>query len=112
VIENPEISLVGSGHFFTRVIRFNHISIGAISAGAPQAQNLPWHQIRAFRVDVGIQNCKLIATEGISGCSNYKVAYTRRDVLGRRNPIADITLLDGIRASTLLILSKNCQRLR
>jgi hypothetical protein len=31
-------------------------------------------------------------------------------VLGRGNPIANIASLDGIRARTLLILSKNCHR--
>ncbi len=63
VIKNPEISLMGSGHFITRIIRLDHISIGAIIAVCSQAQGLPWHQIRAFRVDTGIQDCKLISTE-------------------------------------------------
>lgn len=57
---------MGSGHFSTVIIRYDHISIGAISAGTPQAQSLPWHQIRAILVDTGIQDCKLIATEGLA----------------------------------------------
>jgi hypothetical protein len=66
VIKNPEISAMGSCHFFTRIVRFDHISIVAILAGCPQAQNLAWHQIRAFGVDAGIQNGKLIATEELA----------------------------------------------
>ena len=38
---------------------------------------------------------------------DYEVEYTRRNVLGRRNPIANITLFDRIRARALLTLSEN-----
>lgn len=65
LIKNPEVNFIGIGHFFTRIIRLDHIGIRAILAGCPQAQTLPWHQIRALRIDTGIQNCKLIATEGL-----------------------------------------------
>lgn len=54
---------MGMSNFFTRIIRYDDISIGAIIAGCPQAQSLSWHQIRAFRVNIRIQNCELIATE-------------------------------------------------
>ena len=104
---------MGSDHFFTRVIRFDHISIGTIIAGCPQAQGLPWDQIRTFRVNPRIQNRKLIATEGLADArSVYTVAYARRNVLGRRNPIANIALFDNMHARTLWILSENCHRVR
>jgi hypothetical protein len=58
------VNLVGSGHVVTCIIWYDHICSGAIIARCPQAQNLPWHQIRAIPIDRGIQNRKLIATEG------------------------------------------------
>ena len=64
MIKYSEINLVGMGHLVTRVIWFDHICSGAVIAGCTQAQILPWHQICASRIDAGIQNCKLIATEG------------------------------------------------
>lgn len=66
VIKNPKVNLMGSSHFFTVVIWLDHISIGAIIVGCPQAQRLPCHQIRAIRVDTGIQNCQLIAIERLA----------------------------------------------
>lgn len=57
---------MGMSNFFTCIIRYDDISIGAIIAGCPQAQTLSWHQIRAFRVNTRVQNCELIATEGLA----------------------------------------------
>jgi len=62
VVKRGEINAMGLGHLFASVIRFNLIDLLAVLVNLCQAQFFVRHEVRAFRVDLRIQNKELIPT--------------------------------------------------
>lgn len=60
--EDGCVDIVGSGDNIAVVIGLDHVRSRAVLARFPQAQSLPRKEVRTIRVDPGVYDRKLIAT--------------------------------------------------